>query len=125
MKRIASFVLAALMMATTEAGSVKQLVAETVMKSGGSSCGCPGPTCCPTCGCNQGGGGDKAIERVERMVDELKTSTENRAREAETAKKVEKAADDARKEMERMADRQEAKQINNYFFLPLISLNYC
>ena len=39
------------------------------------------------------------------MVDELKNSTEQRAREADTAKKVEKAAEDARKEMERMADK--------------------
>jgi len=36
MKRIASFVIAALMMTSTEAGSIKQLVAETIEKN------CPG-----------------------------------------------------------------------------------
>ena len=34
MKRIASFVIAALLMTVTEAGSVKQLVSETVDKNG-------------------------------------------------------------------------------------------
>jgi len=106
MKRIASFVIAALLMSSTEAGSVKQLVAETVSKNEK----CPGNNCgggcgCAVCPCAGGNGSDKAIERVERMVDELKTSTESRAREADTAKKVEKAAEDARKEMERMADK--------------------
>ncbi len=38
------------------------------------------------------------------MVDDLKSSTESRYRETETAKKVEKAAEDAKKEMEKMAD---------------------
>ena len=68
--KISSFVLAALMMASTEAGTVKQLVAETVNgcpKAAGAAPGPPG-ACVSTCSLPGTAGGMRLGPRVRGLV---------------------------------------------------------